>query len=716
MGSISPNGFNVLRGLNLSQQTKNTYTNEFIVEMDIERWHAVEECKEKFLRDGEDPCNSPYMYLEIAESWVRSKKNGIDPYSKTLGYNLKPKELKALIRDKHVMMDIAASFIRKHLNLLCSAGYYMCLTDGNATLLLCAGEKSRVELFETINARPGAEWREDIIGTNCHSLCIALKKPVQLMGPYYYCQALYDNVGSGSPIMDENGDVIGVLLVIDVATMEKQVKQTHLLGWVTAAGLAIESQMKLLKRSYYIGVTKGALNATLEANGKGCIALDQDGYVTHINKEGVDLLDIQTGANGQHFSELFGKNVPIEKVLTDGESIKDYEVSVDGNVSEQSYTIDIEPICRGKDAAPDGALVRISLAGQINKVVTEARVNNDKKNSFASILGTSKALDDTIQKASRVAHHIGGVLLIGASGTGKELFAHAIHDEDRPKKSFMAINCASLPRNLIESELFGYEGGSFTGAERSGRMGKIELANGGTLFLDEIGDMPLEIQPVLLRVLEDKKVMRIGGKRYISVDFRVIAATNKNLLELVRKKQFRDDLYYRLAVFTLSIPSLKERNDDILMLARYFIERECKGTGVKKIPQLSPKVCKILLEYEWPGNVRQLENAIDYAMAMTTGDVINANHLPDEVLQKNSSYINCCIDSDDSCNVGVDVTDIAGADMTIIEMEKLAIEKALRDTANNVPSTALKLGLARSTLYRKLKEYGINPKFNHKEP
>jgi transcriptional regulator of acetoin/glycerol metabolism len=707
IASMSPDEFNVLKGLNLVQQTKKTTANEFSVDMDSNRWHAIVDCKEKFLRDGENPCNSPFMYPEIAESWIRSKKSAVDPYAKVLGlgYNLRPKELHALIRDKHHMMEIAATFMRNHLNLLCSAGYYMCLVDENATLLFCAGEKGRVEQFEKINARPGAVWREDIIGTNCHSLCIALKKPVQIMGPYYYSQAVYDNIGSSAPIMDENGAIRGVLLVIDVTTMENQVRQTHLLGWVSAAAQAIENQMKLLKRSYYLGIKNRALalNPALEKTGQACIALDKGGYVTYINQEGMDLLGLRAGDSGQHISELFGKSFPLEKVLADGEPVKDHEVSVAGEACERSYTIDIEPIHREKDAVTYGALVKISLAGQIDKVTADLRVATDQTNSFAPILGTSKAMANTIQKARTIAHNAGGVLLIGASGTGKELFAHAIHDEDRPEGSFMAINCAALPRNLIESELFGYEGGSFTGAERAGRMGKIELANGGTLFLDEIGDMPLEVQPVLLRVLEDKKVMRIGGKKYIPVDFRVIAATNKDLLNMVRKKEFRDDLYYRLAVFTLKLPSLKERSDDILLLSHYFIERACRGAGVGRIPQLSPGACRILLEYEWPGNVRQLENAINYAMAMRTNNVIGAGNLPDEVQQKS-----CGLPGNrDGCATDDFAAEMLGAGRTMADMEKLTIEKTLRANENDVPLTAQNLGLARSTLYRKLRKYDI---------
>lgn len=194
-------------------------------------------------------------------------------------------------------------------------------------------------------------------------------------------------------------------------------------------------------------------------------------------------------------------------------------------------------------------------------------------------------------------------MLIGESGTGKELFAQAIHNNYCPEGPFIAINCASMPRTLIESELFGYEGGTFTGAEKKGRPGKFELASGGTLFLDEIGDMPIEIQPLLLRVLEERKVMRLGGNKYIPVNVRIIAATNKDLCQMISANHFREDLYYRLAVFRIDIPPLRSRKQDTLVLARYFIEETCRRINVKA-PELSEDARETIRNYSWPGNAR----------------------------------------------------------------------------------------------------------------
>ncbi len=226
-------------------------------------------------------------------------------------------------------------------------------------------------------------------------------------------------------------------------------------------------------------------------------------------------------------------------------------------------------------------------------------------------MGESHVFKRTVTLAERFAKSPENILLIGESGTGKELFAQAIHNVYCPQGPFMAVNCAAMPRELIESELFGYEGGSFTGAERAGRPGKIELAHGGTLFLDEIGDMPLELQAVLLRTLEDKQVMRVGGSRYKKVDFRLIAATNKSLLTMVRENQFREDLYFRISVLAIDIPPLRERNDDISLLSNFFVENYCRKMGWN-IPEITPLAQSRINSYGWPGNVRQLQNAMIY--------------------------------------------------------------------------------------------------------
>ncbi|MFA5536365.1 MAG: sigma 54-interacting transcriptional regulator [Bacillota bacterium] len=305
---------------------------------------------------------------------------------------------------------------------------------------------------------------------------------------------------------------------------------------------------------------------------------------------------------------------------------------------------------------------------------------------FSDIRGQSPAINDTKKIVSKIAPQGGNVLLLGESGTGKELFAHSIHQNHRPSGPFVVLNCASIPENLIESELFGYEGGSFTGAKKSGNLGKLEIAHGGTLFLDEIGDMPLKSQPSLLRVLEEKRIMKIGGREYIPADFRVIAASNKNLVSLIKEQRFREDLYYRLANFEITIPPLRERDMDILELAEYFLQRLCFKTN-RAVPVFDDKVKERLLHFDWPGNIRQLQNVIFYALNMSTSGRIKHEDLPPSLMGEE--------------------TEKKPVKMirSLKEIERDAISRALIFTNNDIVKAAEILGTSKTTLYRRLKEY-----------
>jgi transcriptional regulator with PAS, ATPase and Fis domain len=314
--------------------------------------------------------------------------------------------------------------------------------------------------------------------------------------------------------------------------------------------------------------------------------------------------------------------------------------------------------------------------------------------SFGDIMGNSKEILKAKRIAQKIACDTGSVLLLGESGTGKELFAHAIHLASRPYSPFVVINCAAIPANLIASELFGYAGGSFTGADKKGKAGKIELADNGTLFLDEIGEMPLDLQAVLLRVLQDKQVMRVGSAKYIPVDFRLIAATNKSLAQLTETKVLREDLYFRLATFRLSIPALKNRGDDIIALAQHFVQQKCR---LLKKPALlvDSAVYKCLLHYDWPGNVRQLQNAMHFAVGMAEGHVIQLHDLPEEIIE----YV--------SRNKLPELSKVLAKPKSLSQSERELIKKTMEETSHNIAETAKILGVSRTTIYRKSKKYDI---------
>ncbi len=700
------------------------------------QWKNLAQCKERFWDQNEDPRVFPDMNPEVAESWIRSKKNGIDPYCETIGNKLPPQDFEAVVDANRLLIDTTIPLIHSFKYLFKLPGYLLALLDHSETILCIEGDSSAISDFRKINATVGSVWREDTVGTTAHVLSMTLRRPLQLIGPEHYCVALQGKIASAAPILDQNGDVMATLVLVQPILNSPEDYPQNLdlqtlgLGLITAMANAIEAQVKLKKSNDHLknmndsltnaneqleaanlklqmvnqGLTiaTNTLEATLVSIDEGIVTIDHEGNIIRINPEGSRIFR-------QHHDEFVNTNIfkfignqsGIERTLKDGEIIHFAEVSVHCGYEEQSYLFSVRPVFDQDKNHITGAVVRITPPDKINTLLNN-RAGARARYEFNDIVGTSEAIDQAKQIARKFAVSTANILLIGESGTGKELFAQAIHNEYRPTGPFIAINCAAMPRNLIESELFGYEGGSFTGAERQGRPGKIELANGGTLFLDEIGDMPFEIQAVLLRVLEDKQVMRIGGRKYQPVDFRMVAATNKDLRKMVEEKQFREDLYYRLSVLKVIIPPLRERDNDALLLSQFFINNYCRRTG-QTAPVMSPAAREKILAYHWPGNVRQLENAMTYAVNMAGSGIINLEQLPEDL------FFTRGLSATEQSGVGIG-NKVISVNKNVIPMrilERTAIENALFTANNHVQHAADLLEISKSTMYRKLKEYAI---------
>ncbi|MDO0825883.1 sigma-54 interaction domain-containing protein [Desulfosporosinus nitroreducens] len=668
-------------------------------------WEEILAYKKSFLENDFNPHDTKYLNKEVVASWLRSRELGINPYMEVNKPHLSLRQYKETMEKNNLIIDVTRPLVDtfKDMTILTS-GYILYLCDENGAFLLQEGDMMRVPT-------EGLVWNENTIGTNVHSMCVRLKRPVQLMGPEHYCVALQNIIASAAPILDESGRVIATLILsqslIERPWLESfQNLRSHTLGLITSLAAAVEVQIKLhinnekLKESNLnlsivnekLVTTHSTLETTLAFIDEGIISIDRTGTIVHINKEGIRMLklksDIKEKINIKKFLctqsrimdlVLEGKNIDVEEALCVADD-------------EQTYLVNIRPIVNLITNQVIAAVLKLTHIEKINALAVN-RSGSIASYSFEDILGENKEFKKSIALAQRFANSSENILMIGESGTGKELFAQAIHNTYRPQGTFMAVNCAAMPRELIESELFGYEGGSFTGAERSGRPGKIELAHGGTLFLDEIGDMPIEIQAVLLRTLEDKQVMRIGGRRYKKVDFRLIAATNKDLYRMVEEHQYREDLYFRLSVLTLNIPPLRKRGNDIEVLSKMFVNNYCKKSG-RKIQQISPAAQKKINEYRWPGNVRQLQNAMIYAVNTTHDDLIKPENLPNYILQDSGPF---------------KINEVSNNNVLRLEnLEKVAIEKALLHSNNYIPDAAEILGISRSTLYRKLKDYNIS--------
>lgn len=411
----------------------------------------------------------------------------------------------------------------------------------------------------------------------------------------------------------------------------------------------------------------------------------KEGKIRFQNQMAVQLLELKHDLVNSVLQELFSER---EEKLKSGDRIIRRE-DVDGN-----YEIKVKY---------KNSMYFIYFRVHLHPI-RHFSLNDRGRLTTTDLIGTSESFLKTIELARSASKMMANVLLLGESGTGKELFARAIHNEStRKDKPFVALNCGSISKELIQSELFGYVDGAFTGAKKGGNPGKFEIANGGTLFLDEIGEMPFDLQTTLLRVLQEKEVIRVGDHKPIPLDVRIIAATNKDLFqEIAFNGSFRGDLYYRLNVFTIELTSLRERSEDISLLSRYYLEEFSLLTGQKK--KLTEEAIALMLKYNWPGNVRELCNVIERAFYLSAeSPIITPEHLPQVIVQdyQTSKIKNVEIDSIPTVNSINEIKHISN------ENERKFYIQMLMNHKGNISKTAQHLGISRTTLYHKLKEYRI---------
>ncbi|MFH2128878.1 MAG: sigma 54-interacting transcriptional regulator [bacterium] len=434
----------------------------------------------------------------------------------------------------------------------------------------------------------------------------------------------------------------------------------------------------------------------------GTMVTDADGLITHFNKPYGQFLGLNPSEQiGKHCLEAI-ENSRMHIVARTGKP----EINHSHQIKGQSMVVQRIPIKAGgkviavfgqvmfKDVKDVGKLAKklSLLESKVELYEKELMSLRSTRYTFDSIIGKNEGMETIRQEALKASTNKLPVLISGESGTGKELFAQAIHHASpRNIYPFVRINCAAIPKDLLESELFGYERGAFTGASTSGKPGKIELADRGTLFLDEIGDLPLAMQPKLLRVLEEKEFERIGGTKVLKSNFRLIAATNQNLDHLIEARAFRKDLFYRLNVIPLKIPPLRERKDDIILIARHLLKQMAVEMTLSNV-YLDAESEEILREFDWPGNVRELSNILERSISTLEGDTITCANLPYYLHRK-------------QCSRGeINASTIREINA---EAETKAILAALENTGNNKSQAARLLGIHRTQLYKKMKKHGI---------
>lgn len=620
----------------------------------------------------------------IIRSHERCKNIGIKKdmvYSKKI---ISGSELQKKLELKRELSITAEPFISQLYNFVKGSNFFSMLTDEKGCILSVIGDEDILSEAFSFKMVPGAYMNEENIGTNAMGTSIAEKRAVQISGKEHFIKAYHRWTCSGAPIRDPDGKIIGSL---DLTGYSENV-HSHTLGMVVAAVNAIEKMLCIKKCNEELKMSKIYTETIIDSIPAGILTVDLDGNIKSINNYIMKMFG---------FSRVEMKRMKIWNLFDGWERVKealytknlflDEDVFINSRRNKLQFNLSAYPLYDNKQSLRN-IILTFKEVKKVRKLANRI-MGRRAIYTFDKIIGENKEFLETIEYAKKIADSKSTILIMGESGTGKEIFAQSIHNHSgRREEPFIALNCGAIPKNLIESELFGYEEGAFTGAKSGGHPGKFEIADGGTIFLDEIGEMPLDMQTRLLRVIEESTVNRIGSADEILVDVRIIAATNKDLTDEVAKGNFRKDLYYRLNVLPLRLSPLRQRKEDIPLLIEYFMNRISKRLNKKKV-DISKEHMKKLMQYEWRGNVRELENFIEL--------IINTEYIP---IGRNRKEIEVDIKNninktDDEC-------------YKLEHVEKEHIKRILNICEGNITLAAKKLGIGRNTLYRKLRKYNID--------
>jgi transcriptional regulator of acetoin/glycerol metabolism len=644
--------------------------------MSRSNYHArIQQARNQLLDQGSVP--QGVLPDPIARSWSRCADTGL---SLELEPSLQPMVARELeeVRDKNTRLLTQARPEMENLHAqIVGTQSMVILTDAGGTILHALGNPEFIGKAQRVALQPGVTWSESNSGTNAIGTALIEEAPVFVMGAeHYFSKNAFLNC-SAAPIMDPHGNTIGVL---DVSGDYRQ-PQEHTMALVRMSAQMIENRLFSAEFAHDVTLHFHSRPEFIGTLWEGIAVFSPAGRLIALNKSGMT----QLGVSGNDFSKLeFGGlfDGTLEHLLGAARSALPYSTPLITHNGHRLYA-KVEP---GVVARPLGVTSSSRTASkQGNGLVLDMRQ--------LDALDTGDAyMSKAVSSVKKVVGREIPILIEGETGTGKELLAKAIHAAGmRGKGPFVAINCASIPEGLIEAELFGYEEGAFTGAKRHGVPGKIMQANGGTLFLDEIGEMPLQLQARLLRVLQEREIVPLGGSKGVAVNIAVISATNRRLREHVELGHFREDLYYRLNGLRVTLPPLRLRTDLLALVERILGEESDRPAAIDEAVQ------QLFLRHPWRGNVRQLRNVLRAALAfMDDEQIVRMRHLPEdfvEELERVQTTPN-------------DRTLSSGA-LSIMAAEVELIRQALAAENGNITSAASRLGISRATLYRKVKRLNL---------
>jgi len=646
----------------------------------------VKDSKEMIVRNRHDPA-----FNALQGSWKRClTKYNLDPSLKNKPRILTGRALKDYTEPLEDFLSIARSGMKSLYERVSDAGYIILLGDANGVTIDYLGDPNQEREHRESGLYLGSVWTESIEGTCGVGTCIEERRALTIHRDEHFRNRHIDLTCSTAPLYYPDGTLLGTLDVSLLRCPPEKESQLLALQMVAYYGRMIENAyfLRLYKESWIIRFN--AMQAFVEVVTENIMAVDSEGRVIAANFSAIKEL---TEHDGQS---------PVNRFMSEVFDLR-FEDLVHHAQHKTTTILPLRTVRTGTQyfatfRAPELYTDLVPGGGAVNASREAAQSSPSLAMTLEYLAGTDSQMLFNVNCARRVMNKDISILLIGDTGTGKEVFARAIHDaSNRAAYPFVALNCASIPESLIESELFGYKQGAFTGAKSKGMRGKILQSDGGTLFLDEIGDMPLNLQTRLLRVLAEKEILPLGSETPIRVDLHVVCATLRNLEDLVRKGEFREDLYYRLNGVTITLPPLRERKDKALLISN-ILTAENNGVPVK----LDGEAFDVLMSFSWPGNIRQLRNVLRYALAVAEGEAVQLYDLPPEILQASSLPFDAVVRG-----VVAETEEVPPNSMQYAE--RSAILNVLRKQKWNITGAAGDLCISRATLYRKMKKYSIIP-------
>ncbi|WP_319759111.1 sigma-54-dependent Fis family transcriptional regulator [Maridesulfovibrio sp.] len=648
---------------------------------DYSRWKKFVEGKKVDLQNLDD---------SIVDSWNRCRNMAVDHTPRSCWDFLPMSQLEPYTS---TLEKVCTNVEQTAYEAIRGKKLLITFTNAKGRVIRTCGDLEVLRQADHLNFGPGANWAEECVGTNAIGTALKIGRPMQVFGEEHFCRSHHNWSCTAAPIVDPHGSIWGCF------DISGPIESDHSknLELVLQATRSLEQRLCRLYCSELEGHLGTMFSSMFNSVMTGVLSLDRNGIILSANAAAETLL-------GNPWESLRGR------CAADFFDYKAFSAKLKRTSLQEPVTMH----CHANPHLFARGLTVYSLIGsRLDTIVTICETqpshhtpaaphrvssNNNYAEStpegFEHILHSSNCMSQVIRQAARASRTPSTILLFGESGTGKELFAKGIHQSGpRADKPFVAMNCGAFSEELIQSELFGYRGGSFTGASKTGREGKFQKADKGVLFLDEISEMPLSQQVKLLRVLEERAVVPIGGTTPQPVDVKIIAATNKDLLQQVKKGLFREDLFYRLNVVGINIPSLRERGNDVVQLAKYHLERMCEDFGIN-CNGMTEDVQQTLMLHDWPGNVRELVNCIEFAVNNMSDVWLEKRHLPPYLLEKAKGGKAIC----GTCQ---------GADFALKQMEANTIRQALDYHKGNISKTAKALGIGRNTLYAKLDRHNI---------